>query len=55
MLWTRVYVGALPHTVAVYNRATMKGDIYPDYEYDSTVTELVPKVYGQGLTCNLEA
>ena len=31
--------GYCPHTVTVYNRATIKGLIYPYYEYYSTVTE----------------
>ena len=33
-----VQVGFCPHTVTVYNRATIKGLIYPYYEYYSTVT-----------------
>ena len=31
--------GAAPNTVTVYNRATVRGIIYPHYEYYSTVTE----------------
>ena len=32
-------LGTAPHTVRVYNSATIKGLIYPYYEYYSTVTE----------------
>ena len=34
-----VSVGYCPHTVIVYNRATIKVLIYLYYEYDSTITE----------------
>ena len=39
--WCGLYIGYCPHTVTVYNRATIKGLIYPYYEYYSTVTEWV--------------
>ena len=32
-------LGYCPHTVTVYNRATIMGLVYPYYEYCSTVTE----------------
>ena len=46
-LGRRGYVGYCPHTVTVYNRATIKVLIYLYYEYYPTVTEWghVPKVY----------
>ena len=37
----RVYLGYCPHTVTVYNRATIKVLIYLYNEYDPTVTERV--------------
>ena len=36
---TTLNLGHCPHTVTVYNRATIKLLIYLDYEYYSTVTE----------------
>ena len=40
-------LGYCPHTVTVYKKATIKGLIYPYYDYYSTVTE-----WGQYPSCN---
>ena len=52
-----VYLGYCPHTVTVYNRATIKGLIYLYYEYYPTVTEWGhhPKFTGLELDRGLKA